>query len=174
MKEDVVGYLGDVRKDPGGSSAGWVRRGTVDSASSTVLPVEVDLLVLVIQAEEGDLHRDNSFLVAFDLVRQGNGYCRGRKTAWKTCIVRRTLHSVFIYIRHHILPVDGINHDALLICASDRSNAKNWRGDLLTAVADDVYDHCLPAVLPPRLQVAAIVLTQTGNVLHDALPSPRR
>jgi len=57
-------------------------------------------------------------------------------------------------------PVDDISHDALLIHAYG----------LLMTVADDVDDHFLLAVLTLRL--AAIMLTQIGNVIHDALHSP--
>jgi hypothetical protein len=61
------------------------------------------LLVLVIRAE-GDPHQDNSCLAAFSLVRQGDGYCKWRETVKKTCIVRRTLDSVLIYMRRHSFP----------------------------------------------------------------------
>jgi len=54
-----------------------------------VLVVGVDLLlVLPLQAKD-DLHRDNSFLIDFDPVRQAGGYCRGRNTAERTCAVTR-------------------------------------------------------------------------------------
>ena len=71
------------------------------------------LLVLLLQADDG-LRRDNSFLLAFNLVRQGDGYYRGRKTARKTCVVKRT---VLICMSRYRVPVDDISHDALLIRA---------------------------------------------------------
>src|SRR5207302_7138589 len=88
----------------------------------------------------------------------------------KSCIVRRTFGSVLIYMRRHRLLVDDISHDALPIHASGRNNVERSRVELPTTVADDVNDHLLPAVLTSRL--AAIVLTQIANILHDALHSP--
>jgi len=127
------------------------------------------LLVLLLQAED-DLHWEDSFRLAFDRFRQGGGYCRGRKTAEKTCVVRRTLGSLPIYMRCHRLPINDIGHDTLLIRAFVRNNTENLRVDLPTTVADDVDDQFLPAALTPRL--AAIMLTQRGQVLHAALRSP--
>jgi len=57
-------------------------------------------------------------------------------------------------------PVDDISCNALMIRAYS----------LPTTVADDVDDHFLPTILTLRL--AVIMLTQTGNVSHDALHSP--
>jgi hypothetical protein len=70
----------------------------------SVLVIRVDILILLVQAEDG-LHWDNSFLLAFDLVRQGDGNGRGRETVEKTCVVRHTLGSVLIYTCRHMLPV---------------------------------------------------------------------
>jgi len=63
-------------------------------------------------------------------------------------------------MRRSRLLVDDISHDALLTRAYG----------LPATVAHDVDDHFLPAVLTPRL--ATIVLTQIGDVLHDALHRP--
>jgi hypothetical protein len=121
------------------------------------------LLVFLLRAED-DLHGVNSLLLTFGLVRHGGGYYRGRKTAEKTCVVRRTWGSVLIYVRRHI------GDDARLIRAHGLNNTENLRVDLPKTIADDVVDHFLPAVLTPRFP--AIVLTRIGNVLHDALHSP--
>ena len=115
------------------------------------------LLVLLLQAEE-DPHRDDSFLLAFDLVRQGDGYCRGRKTAGKTCVGRRTLGNALIYMRRHRLPVHDISQYALMIRAYGRNNTESSRVDLPTTVADDVDDDFLPTALTPRL--AEIMFTK--------------
>jgi hypothetical protein len=135
-----------------------------------VLVAGLDLLLVLLLQAEDDLHRVNSLLLTFDLVRQGGGYYRGRKTAEKTCVVRRTLDSVLIYALRHRLPVDDIGCDAHLIRAHGLNNTENSRADLPRTIADDVVDHFLPAVLTPRF--AAIVLTRIGNVLYDALHSP--
>ena len=82
--------------------------------------------------------------------------------------MRCTLGSVLIYMRRHRLPVDDISHDALLKRASGHNNTKRVRVGLPPTVADDVNDQ-LPADLTSRL--AAIVLIQVGNILHDALHS---
>jgi len=99
------------------------------------------------QRPEGDLHQDNFYLLAFDLVRQSDGYCKGRKTAEKTCGVRRTLGSVLIYVHHPGLPVDDISHDTPLISSFGRNDTESSRADLPITIADDVGDHFLPAVL---------------------------
>ena len=82
--------------------------------------------------------------------------------------MRRTLGGVLIYMRRHRLPVDDISHDALLIRAFGCNNTKRVRVGLPPNVADDVNDH-LPADLTSGL--AAIILTQIGNIPHDALHS---
>ena len=82
--------------------------------------------------------------------------------------MRCTLGSVLIYMRRHRPPVDDIIHDALLKHASGRNNTKRVRVGLPPTVADDVNDQ-RPADLTSRL--AAIVLTQVGNIIHDALHS---
>jgi len=60
-----------------------------------------------------------------DLVRQGDGYWRGRETAEKTCVVRHTLGSVLIYTRRHRPPVDDHSHDASLMRAYGRNNTES-------------------------------------------------
>ena len=69
----------------------------------------------------------------------------GRKIAEKTCVVRRTSDSKLIYMRRHMLPVDGIPK----------------------TVADNVDDRFLPAVLTLRL--ATITHRQVRDVFHNAL-----
>ena len=108
-----------------------------------VVVVGLELLLGLLLQAKGDLYWDNSFLLPFDPVRQGDGYFKGRKKSEKSCVVRRTFGR---YMRCHRLLVDVISHDALQIRASGRNNADRWRVDLPTTVADDVNDHLLPAV----------------------------
>ena len=51
----------------------------------------IDLILVLLLQTKDYLHRDNSFLLAFDLARCGNGYCRERKTAGKPSV--RNTHS---------------------------------------------------------------------------------
>ena len=73
-----------------------------------VLVVGLELLLVLLLQAKGDLHWDNSCLLPFDPVRQGDGYFRGRKKSEKSCVVRRTFSR---YMRRHRLLVDVINHD---------------------------------------------------------------
>ena len=123
------------------------------------------LLMGFLPQAEDDLHRANSLLPTFNLVRQGDGYYRGSKTAEKACVVGRTWGtSVLIYVRRHI------GDDAHLIRAHGLNNTEKWRVDPPKTIVDDVVSYFLPAILTSRF--AAIVLTRIGNVLHDARHNP--
>ena len=67
------------------------------------------------------------------------------------------------------LLVDGMGYDVPLVRAYGRNNTGSSRVDLPTTIADDVEDSVLPAVLTSRL---VAVVTQMGNIFHDALHNP--
>ena len=67
------------------------------------------------------------------------------------------------------LPVDGMGYDVPLIRAYGRNYADSSRVHLPTTIADDVEDSFLPAVLTSRL---VAIVTQMGNIFHDALHNP--
>jgi hypothetical protein len=48
--------------------------------------VRIDLLLVFLLQAKDDLHRNNTLLRAFDLVRWTNGNCKGRKATRKTSI----------------------------------------------------------------------------------------
>lgn len=58
----------------------------------------VDLLLIFLLQAEDDLHGNNTFLRAFDLVRWGNGDCKGGKTDGKSKRRGYALCVVYSYI----------------------------------------------------------------------------
>lgn len=71
--------------------------------------------------------------------------------------------------RETYLPVDDMSYDVPLIRAYGRNKPESSRVDLPTAIADDVDDNFLPAILTSRL---AAIVTHMGNVFHDTLHNP--
>ena len=131
--------------------------------------VRVDLLLILLFKTEDNLHRYDSLLCAFDLIRLGERdfFFSRFKIRLEYEIRERTLRGVLVYMRGNRFAVDDVGRDAVLICADGRNGAQGARVDLLAPVADDTNDDFLPTVLSPSL--AAFAFTEISDVLHDAM-----